>query len=204
MLTKDQRNYIRMLENVMPERDIVVDLKDDDDLLRYYLRRSQRGYAHTMQVISWIGKSMDFWLSVGDSHISMEAVVVNFHVLMNQETIVKYKDKLPWFVWSTISPQVGLSQWFLEECSDRLDWNMLDISHTSLTEDFMRKHESSLNWNDIARSQCMSDEFIEEFESRLDLNLLFENPCIPSWRVNSLVFRHGGDFGKKACNNLSD
>lgn len=41
--TKEQRDYIKLLEGVMPEEDIVVCLKDDDEFLRWYLRRSKRG-----------------------------------------------------------------------------------------------------------------------------------------------------------------
>lgn len=195
--TKEQRDYIKLLEGVMPEEDIVVCLKDDDELLRWYLRRSKRGFSHTTQLINCVGKSMDFWLSVGDSHVDMEAVVMNYDVVMNQNTIAKYVDKLPFYVWSTISSQVGLSQWFIEKCECHIVWHRLHLGYTTLTEDFIRQHKDSLNWNDIALTQEMSDEFMEEFEDRLNVDLLFRNPQIPDQRINNLIVKHNGRFGKR-------
>lgn len=190
MVTREQKEYVRMLECVMPEKDILVSLKDDDNLLRWYLRRSRRGYHQTLHLISWIKKSMDFWLSVGDDHVNMEAVVLNYSVRINQKTIIKYKNKLPMSVWSIISLQTGLTQRFLEKCADKLELDKIDLSSTKLTESFMRKHKKLLNWDNISLSQRMSKKFMAEFMELLNVGFLCMNPNIQDSKIIA-VFGNG-------------
>jgi hypothetical protein len=197
--TKEQREYIRMLDNVMPEKDILASLKDNDDELKWYLKKKHNylGYQMVCHLVRMVDKSMDFWLSLGEDFIDMEGVLLEMGVVHNQKTVAKYRNKIPWVAWTWISSTSGLTQWFIEKCIDKIEWNALNIQNTTLTEGFMRKHKDSLDWDDIATSQEMSDEFMEEFEDRLDAELLFGNAKIPNQRINNLIFKHNGRFGKR-------
>lgn len=199
--TKEQRDYIRMLENVMPEKDILVSLKDNDDELRWYLRRQYNGYQRTCELIKSIDKSMDFWMSVGDNYLDTEGILLELGIVNNQQTVAKYQNRVPWVAWTWISSTRGLTQWFIEKCKRHIEWNCLRIDNTTLTEDFMRKHKDKLDWDDIALTQNMSDEFMEEFEDRLDVDLLFKNPKISDSRINNLIFNYNGRFGKRKDKN---
>ncbi len=197
--TKEQREYIKMLENVMPEEDILVSLKDNDDELKWYLRKKHNylGYQTVCHFVGVVDKSMDFWLSLGEDFIDIEGVLLAMGVVGNQKTVAKYRNKIPWVAWTWISSTKGLTQWFIEKCIDKIDWDCLHIQNTTLTEDFMRKYKDKLDWDDIALTQEMSDEFMEEFEERLNVDLLFKNPKISYSRINSLIFKHNGNFGKR-------
>lgn len=197
MITKKQKNYIRMLENVMPEKDVVVALKDNDDELRWYLRQSYWGYQRMCELVKWIDKDIGFWLSLGEDCIDIEGVLLEMGVVKNQKSVARYRNKIPWVAWTWVSSLRGLTQWFIEKCSEHIEWDCLKIQDTTLTESFMRKHKDKLFWNDIALTQEMSDEFMEEFEDRLDVGLLFKNPKIPGQRINNLIFKHNGRFGKR-------
>ena len=193
-VTKEQRAYIRMLEGVMPERDIIATLKDSDDELRWYLRRRSRGYVESTTLVRLFDKSMDFWLSVGQEHVDWEAVLMHMSIADNQKTVARHRKRIPWLAWTDISSRRGLSEWFIEKCGEHIEWNCLRLENTTLSERFMRKYKDKLYWDDIASTQAMSDEFMEEFEDRLDVGRLFANPRIPDQRINNLIFRHNGKF----------
>ena len=197
-MTKEQMEYVMMLDGVMPEKDVLVSLKDNDDELKWYLKKKHNylGYPKICHLIGVVGKGMDFWLSLGGDCIDIEGVLLAMGVRNNQKTVGRHKSKVPLVAWRWISSTRGLTQWFIEKCIDKIEWDFLNIQSTELTEDFMRRHKDRLHWDDIAMSQEMSDEFMEEFEDRLDVELLFGNPKIPDQRIHSLILRHNGRFGK--------
>ena len=47
------------------------------------------------------------------------------------------------------------------------DWRWIS-QHQTLSEDFIEKHEDSVNWDNISQNQKLSEDFIEKHEDRVN------------------------------------
>ena len=60
--------------------------------------------------------------------------------------------------------------------------NWMNLSeHTGLTEDFIREFGDNLDWYWISARQRLSEEFIEEFKDKLDMGFIAD-----SWHYKSV------------------
>lgn len=66
--------------------------------------------------------------------------------------------------WTEISKQKGLSESFMNEYKDYLDWALL-TKHQIFSESFIEKHQSLLKWDQVAMYQKLSESFIEQFQN---------------------------------------
>lgn len=82
---------------------------------------------------------------------------------------IKFIKKHPKFIdWEKLS-KTSLSESFIEEFWDKLDWRSVS-RYAKLSEDFMIRNSHRVNWRMIARYQTLSETFIKQFANSIDWN----------------------------------
>lgn len=75
--------------------------------------------------------------------------------------------------WLAISVYPNLTEEFIREFSNELDW--FYISEHELSESFIKEFSHKVNWNKIWRYQSnLSNSFIIEFRNHIEWNYLYE------------------------------
>jgi hypothetical protein len=70
--------------------------------------------------------------------------------------------------WQAISNE-RLSEDFIREYQDRLNWNAICYSQT-LSEPFIREMKDRVEWVFTSECQTLSESFIREFQDRVNWN----------------------------------
>ena len=70
---------------------------------------------------------------------------------------------------------VRLTEAFVDEHADDLDWYELCEHQPELSEAFLRKHVGRLNWGQVALHQPLSRRFVEDFRHVLSAQKLYRN-----------------------------
>lgn len=77
--------------------------------------------------------------------------------------------------WKEISRQKNLSEEFMKEHKDQLDWYLLCLHHKALSESLIVEMEKHVNWNLISRLQTLSVPFIKSYIAYMNLFHLQKN-----------------------------
>jgi len=99
--------------------------------------------------------------------------------LAEEENGMSDREKLPG-KWKNLDYYKKLSEEYIRENADSIDqkgWNYIS-SKPILSEDFIREFADRLDWEQISRKQPLSDKFINEFEDYVDWYALDMNPNI--------------------------
>ena len=92
-------------------------------------------------------------------------IISKYYKPFTAEFYIQYKDKLNWF--NVCNNNRCLSESVIEECSEFMDWCALSEC-VKLTEDFVRKHEDKISWNNLSGNlECkFSLDFISEYKDK--------------------------------------
>jgi hypothetical protein len=104
------------------------------------------------------------------------------NVSLTEPFIAKYKDIL---VWRSIITYHNLSEDFIEQNSDYIDWSYL-TSKQKLSENFIIKHSDKLNWNQMAYYQDLSESFIEQCADKLNWSSISSHQKLS----NDFILKH--------------
>ena len=69
--------------------------------------------------------------------------------------------------WVSLSMHKGLTEDFIREFADRVDWEWISIYH-QLSESFIREFADRVYWYWISKYKHLSEDFIREFADELD------------------------------------
>jgi len=88
------------------------------------------------------------------------------------------KDGTEWWknrnYWSDICYNQPLSEEFIREFADYVDWGFL-AQRQRLSENLMRDFQDRISFNTICYHQRLSEEFIREFADRLNWFVIIQN-----------------------------
>ena len=196
MLTQEQRDYIRTLEQVKDDEEIIREIGSSDEELRWYLRRHPRKYMQTFWLIGLLPeRTGDFWMSCVPA-VNIDAVLRWREV--SDRAMWRHRNKISSQDWASYLA-LGCSEWLLKRMKGTEYLHVSAIKFSKpLSEKFMRQNQDWIDWDDVALYQPMGREFLKEFESRLDYDFLCQNPWLSSRMLGELCFEHGGAFGKRA------
>lgn len=90
---------------------------------------------------------------------------------LSERFIREFKDRVDWH-W--ISRSQKLSEGFIEEFEDKVDWKYISECQ-KLSESFIKKHKDKVDWQLISQNQLLSREFIIENSRLLDWNSIGQN-----------------------------
>ena len=176
---KDQLDWDILVEERMLKEDTIREFQDYIDFSRInYMNRylSEEFLIEFKDKLDW-------------KHVSTYQV-------LSEEFIREHQDLLDWKVLAT--EQSHLSMEFLEEFKDRINWDDFFLMRADLTEeiiekfatgsfwdswekiffdgnvseDFLRKHQDKINFQQILLD-TVSKEFIEEFQERINWTNLY-------------------------------
>lgn len=95
--------------------------------------------------------------------------------ILSEEFIAFNKSKLDLdehgINWIVISTHQVLSEDFMHQFRNKLDWDMLSIKQT-MSEEFIEKHEKYVDWYLISGWQELSNAFIDKWSHKLDMEQL--------------------------------
>lgn len=83
---------------------------------------------------------------------------------LSEEFIREFKDHLD---WNWISIRQTLSESFIEEHKNLVDWRYIS-EYQKLSEEFIEKHKDWVCWCYISRAQDLSEPFIRKYKDRID------------------------------------
>jgi hypothetical protein len=72
-----------------------------------------------------------------------------------------------------------LSEKFINRFVSLLDWTIIS-QYQALSEHFIEKHQNYLKWPIISQYQIMSENFIRKFQNNVDWNMIAERDKILS------------------------
>ena len=90
---------------------------------------------------------------------------------LSEDFIREFSDKVD---WCNISEYQKLSENFIREFADKLNWGNIS-AYQQLSEDFIREFADKVNWEIISAHQKLSETFINEFKDKLDISLIEYN-----------------------------
>ena len=76
------------------------------------------------------------------------------------------ESKLSSFDWFDIACNHNLSEGFIREFKDKLDWEFVS-EYQFLSEDFIREFQNKLDWYHLSKKQKLSDSFLLEFQNKI-------------------------------------
>ena len=88
------------------------------------------------------------------------------YFLENWKTIDSDRVNFIYETWCKISCGHILSEDFIREFQDKIDWHCISI-YQKLSEEFIREFQDKVNWYEISSSQILSEEFIKEFADKV-------------------------------------
>ena len=65
----------------------------------------------------------------------------------------------------------NLSEEFIREFKDKVDWEYISISQM-LSEDFIKEFQNKVDWTYISECQQLSEDFIKEFQNKVDWKMI--------------------------------
>jgi hypothetical protein len=77
--------------------------------------------------------------------------------------------------WSCISHSQKLSEEFIREFKDKVDWFHIS-QYQKLSEEFIREFKDKVDWSYISQYQKLSESFIREFKIKL-IGIKFFEKC---------------------------
>ncbi|HNW67143.1 MAG TPA: hypothetical protein PKO10_08080, partial [Aliarcobacter cryaerophilus] len=83
---------------------------------------------------------------------------------LSEEFIKEFSDKVDWF---HISINQKLSEEFIREFSDKIYWEYIS-EYQKLSEEFIREFANKVDWYYISKYQKLSEEFIKEFSDKVN------------------------------------
>ena len=89
--------------------------------------------------------------------------LISKHQSLSEDFIREFKDRVDWV---SISSYQHLSEDFIREFKDRVDWDSISANQ-HLSEDFIREFEDKVEWECISECQHLSEDFIREFTDRV-------------------------------------
>ena len=88
---------------------------------------------------------------------------------LSEEFIIEFQDEIDWHI---IIVYQNLSENFIVSFQDKIDWEFLSIFQ-KLSEKFIRKFQDKVKWNSISANQKLTGPFIIEFENKMIWNIYF-------------------------------
>jgi len=76
--------------------------------------------------------------------------------------------------WECISNNYALSENFMREFQDKINWNIISAYYHKLSENFIREFKDKLGWDYISMNQKLSENFIREFQNDVYWNYISE------------------------------
>ena len=105
---------------------------------------------------------------------------------LTQKEKMKKEDGCTWTLkdrwesfWKHISSSQELSEDFIREFQDRVDWTLIS-KHQKLSEEFIREFQDRVDWEKISRYQRLSEKFIGEFKDKVDWEKISWNQKLSS------------------------
>ena len=86
---------------------------------------------------------------------------------VNEDLRTDYKGLITEEQWEDISEYQKLSELFIREYQDKVDWYWISVSQ-KLSESFIREFQDKVNWSCISEYQKLSELFIREFQDKVD------------------------------------
>lgn len=115
-------------------------------------------------------KSYKLWIDLASSEIDWNEIHNKF--VLSEDFIREFQDHLD---WKLISKQEDeLSEDFIREFQHRVDWREIS-KHQDLSEDFIRDFEDDVDWREISKHQNLSEDFIRDFEDKVDWERIVKN-----------------------------
>ena len=71
--------------------------------------------------------------------------------------------------WSTLCMHMQLSEEFIEDFQDKVDWGNISYYQDNISEDFIAKFQDKIAWQFIAQRRQLSNEFIRKYLHKLNI-----------------------------------
>jgi hypothetical protein len=89
---------------------------------------------------------------------------------LSEEFIREFEDKIDWVI---VSRNQTLSEGFIRDFKNDVFWHYVSGCQI-LSEDFIREFEDKLTWRYISEYQNLSENFIVEFQNNIDWHVYFK------------------------------
>lgn len=88
----------------------------------------------------------------------------------------------------------ALSESFIREYADYLDWSWISYYNVNLSEDFIREFRNKIDWYSASSEQILGERFIKEMKYYVDWNIImgFQVMNLDMRRRYSDMVNHGG------------
>ena len=87
--------------------------------------------------------------------------------MLTKKQLKEIRENIIYQNWDAISCRNDLSEEFIREFSDKVDWFYI-CKYQKLSEEFIRKYSTKVYWGQISQYQKLSEEFIIEYSYKVD------------------------------------
>ncbi len=182
-----KENSVPAKEDVEKFKQLLEEVQGDKAFINYisfppgihiYLNKNDRTIEveeNGIKCIAPIGK----WINISKDikticEKTLPSAQITFDETLSDEFLDKFKEKLTINDWGLISDKIKLSEDFIREFQDKLDWICVSY-YQELSEEFIREFKNKVYWNNISYNQKLSEEFIKEFKDDVNWNIIYLN-----------------------------
>ena len=118
---------------------------------------------------------IDYSIKKFKKNMKMHDILKNYKV--SEDFIKEFMGHIAAYSWGTVSGCQKLSESFIREFQDKLDWMWISI-YQKLSESFIIEFKEKIRWSYISENQILSEEFLLKHRDSLNYYCLVKNKNI--------------------------